>query len=458
MTAPFSGGFSALNNLEGLYVEQQIRGGGTTPSLRMSEKDKSIANEIDTLERELQSLKADFNAEEGRLATRCIAHLHVHDQSENVFSPDRRTNVPDSDGAHVHTSRADGLHTEGLFRSFGFTEEPEERDNMDLENLAMNVARESANNHELVSSGRIFLRATCALEIQRCYRGHLGRRIFKLSKQAWHEQFALGAALIIQKYWRRVLGGRQIGVWREKAWLQEQHLAATQVQRIARGMMARRLVESKAATRDRISLTFFSSGGRSEDHIRKRLLLAATKPAPPFSAASTDTEDSHDSCSSSSPSASCRDPTQRASDDEWFGWSDLPKGSSGSGQLQLQQPQHASTASTPGMPLHVFAEEGGLGLQFGRTDSSSSGWRKVRESISRTQSFHRRSSAASLGSGAGGSASDHPVPRAHEEPTDQAALTIQRKPSDVAGRRIRWPRVRMPPKSWEDRQDSDDST
>ena len=107
MTAPFSGGFSALNNLEGLYVEQQIRRGGTTPSSRMSEKDKSIANEIDTLERELQSLKAEFNAEEGRhlplAAFLPLAALHTYMAMIRVKMSLCLTGGPTSLTPMVHT-------------------------------------------------------------------------------------------------------------------------------------------------------------------------------------------------------------------------------------------------------------------------------------------------------------------------------------------------------------------
>ena len=94
--------------------------------------------------------------------------------------------------------------------------------------------------------------------------------------------------------------------FRKKAGLEDLHIAALHVQRVGKGMAARKATQCLLAHHDIVSKKKFSSGGRAEDHIRKQLDTNFGRPPRPFSlesSASDESDDSQESLSSSQKNA-----------------------------------------------------------------------------------------------------------------------------------------------------------
>jgi hypothetical protein len=247
----------ALSKLNSVYVEHSIRSGGYAGAVQslMDDNGKTVSAEIDTLEQELVALTWEF------------------------------TETADA-GSEEHGN---------YFSSFGFFEECEDSHNMDLENLAMSMKGESENNNEIVDAGKIRIHMTCRLEIQRVWRGHMGRRIYNLHKNASHEHKVVPAVIIMQSFWRQVLCSRAVQAFRKKAGLEDLHLAALHMQRVGKGMVARKATQRLLAHQDIASKNFFSSRGRAEDNIREQLDTNFGRPPRQFSLESSASDESDDS-------------------------------------------------------------------------------------------------------------------------------------------------------------------
>jgi hypothetical protein len=111
----------------------------------------------------------------------------------------------------------------------------------------------------------------------------MGRRIYNLHKNASHERKFLPTVIIMQSFWRQVLCSRAVQAFRKKAGLEDLHIAALHVQRVGKGMAARKATQCLLAHHDIVSKKKFSSGGRAEDHIRKQLDTNFGRPPRPFS-------------------------------------------------------------------------------------------------------------------------------------------------------------------------------
>ncbi|EKX53840.1 hypothetical protein GUITHDRAFT_100806 [Guillardia theta CCMP2712] len=179
-----------------------------------TEEQKQIAEEINTLQIELHNLRKEFKKP------------HEHEGSD-------------------------------AWSCFLYELVEEDSDNMTLEALASMVQAEDENNAEMIQISKNFFKYEAALRIQRIYRGHVGRRIFNVSRELWRSKILPSAALMIQKNWRRMKESRTVEVLKLKQNVEFLEAAASQIQRMQRGMIARKQTKAMLDKVHQDSTEFF---------------------------------------------------------------------------------------------------------------------------------------------------------------------------------------------------------
>jgi hypothetical protein len=202
--------------------------------IRLSEKEKKILSEIETQVSELTQLQSEFDAQ------------------------------------------LDGEGETGVVSSLGYTQVPEDADNMMIERLAEVLRFEGAQNEYMIGNCREFVVAASTLLLQRVFRGHLARKQFKVIYDVYWGRKTEETSLVLQAAYRGMVGRREARKYAQAEADLDKVAAAVQVQRIIRGKRNRRLVAGIQAEIKKTDDAFFSTKGRTEAHLfRKRNNVAA---------------------------------------------------------------------------------------------------------------------------------------------------------------------------------------
>ena len=174
--------------------------------------------------------------------------------------------------------------------TFGFHEEPEDKDNMSIEILAEMLQLEGADNAKMIKACESFVKDNASTMVQRVYRGHLGRRKYKLRYDVVWAQKAEKHALTLQAGFRGMKGRDAARVYAQKREDETRQDASKQVQRIFRGFQDKRLVAGMQKEVRKVDRAFFRSKGASENTLfRKRNFLATDEDE--ASSTSSDSDD-----------------------------------------------------------------------------------------------------------------------------------------------------------------------
>lgn len=200
--------------------------------LKLTEEEKKIVEEIEEWKGELEKLQEEFTSQE--------------------------------DFIEVVTAA-----------TFGFREEPEDRDNMSIEILAEMLRMEGHDNEEMIKACQSFVLDNASTLVQRVYRGHLGRRKYKLRYDVVWAQKAEKWALVLQAGYRGMKGRIAAREYYEKREDETREDASKQLQRVFRGYKDKKLVAGMHKQVKKVDKTFFQTRGASENTLyRKRNFLA----------------------------------------------------------------------------------------------------------------------------------------------------------------------------------------
>lgn len=196
--------------------------------IKLSEREKRIVEEIEAQSRELSKLQEEFDA------------------------------------------ALDDVQTGATISTFGYEPIEEDRDNMSIERLAEVLRNESADNETMIETCRHFVVDNSSVVIQRVFRGHLGRKKFKVRHDIIWARKAEKTTIVLQAAYRGMIGRREAREFAEAAEEEVRRDASVQVQRMFRGNRNRQMVREMRAEVHKKDHEFFSTKGASEAALFKR--------------------------------------------------------------------------------------------------------------------------------------------------------------------------------------------
>eukprot|EP00282_Hemiselmis_andersenii_P003750 CAMPEP_0114136154 /NCGR_PEP_ID=MMETSP0043_2-20121206/15057_1 /TAXON_ID=464988 /ORGANISM="Hemiselmis andersenii, Strain CCMP644" /LENGTH=276 /DNA_ID=CAMNT_0001229877 /DNA_START=108 /DNA_END=934 /DNA_ORIENTATION=- len=187
----------------------------------------------------------------------------------------------------------DLVESEDTFRpaSFRYPKMDENADNMEIERLAELLKFEDFDNQWMVDACTTFVAEYASTVLQRVYRGHIGRRKFKVTKDIKWAIEAEKTAIIMQAAYRGMVGRRQARQYYKAKDDADRLVASVQVQRMVRGNLDRKMVKGMLQEVKAVDKAFFESKGLSEASLFRRRNNVANPDDSPSSSSSDSDDD-----------------------------------------------------------------------------------------------------------------------------------------------------------------------